>query len=243
MKIKEIIAELENFAPLELSETWDNTGWQIKLDLEETEKVLLALSPTLDVIEQAKAQGCNLIITHHPLFFSKITRITPSLYSNKIAIEAIRNDIQIYCAHTNLDKTEGGINDKLAEILGLQDIQTQGAFVRTGEIKEIELENFIKIVKSKLSCDKIKLINPLGITTVKKVAVCSGIGGEFINAINADIFITGDVKYHSALEILDKAVLDAGHFETERVILPVLKELLAPCEIIIANEQRPWVII
>jgi dinuclear metal center YbgI/SA1388 family protein len=240
MKIKEIINKIETFAPLSLAESWDNTGWQVNLGIEETDRVLLALSPTLDVIEQAKEKNCGLIITHHPLFFGKITKLSNDVFNNKVAIEAIKNNIQIYAAHTNLDKTDGGINDYLAQMFGLKDVDVFGDLVRVGMVEPVAIEDFSLRIKEVLGCQSVKLINPCGIKTVEKVALCSGAGGEFIKAVDADVFVTGDVKYHSAIEILDKTVIDVGHFESERVILPVLQELLAPCECFIAQEKYPW---
>lgn len=240
MKIKEIIDKIEIFAPLSLAEPWDNTGWQIKLESDSTDKILLALSPTLDVIEQAKKTGCSLIITHHPLFFSKLKQITPDMFQNKVAIAAIQNNIQIYSAHTNLDKTQGGINDKLASMFGLRHIEVIDGLVRVGIVDEIPLEAFALKCKKALGCEVVKLINPLEVKTVKKVAICSGAGSEFINSIKADIFVTGDVKYHNAIEVLDKAVLDVGHFESERVILASLQEILAPWNAVLADEKAPW---
>lgn len=243
MKIKDIIAKIEDFAPPELASDWDNTGWQIKLDYEETDKILLALSPTPDVVEQAKELGCGLIVTHHPLFMREIKKITPDIFNNKVAIEAIRNNIQIYSAHTNLDKTQGGINDVLAQILGLKEIEGAGEFVKTGMIDATPLEDFAHQVKEILGCENIKIINPQAVNIVWKVALCSGSGADLINSCDADVFITGDVKYHSAIEALDKAVFDVGHFESERVILPVLQELLTDVDTFIATEKDPWTII
>lgn len=240
MKIKEVIEKIETFAPLSLAEQWDNTGWQIKLDFDTIDKVMLALSPTLDVLEQAKQNGCSLVITHHPLFFSKLKQITPDVLQNKVAIFAIQNNIQIYSAHTNLDKTQGGINDKLASMLGLSDVEAIGGLVRVGMVDETPLETFVLECKKILGCESVKLINPLGLKTVKKIAICSGSGSDFINSVEADIFITGDVKYHNAIEVLDKAVLDVGHFESERVILASLQEILAPWNTLLADEKTPW---
>lgn len=243
MLIKDIIAKIENFAPVELASEWDNTGWQVKLDIKETDKILLALSPSPDVVEQAKKLGCGLIIIHHPLFMGKITKLTPENFTCKTAIEAIRNNIQIYSAHTNLDKVQGGINDVLAEKFGLKNVEIIGEFVRTGMVESLSVKDFALRVKEILGCEKVKLINTAGVEIVSKVALCSGSGMDLVNSFEADIFITGDVKYHNAIEVLDKAVLDVGHFESERVILPVLKELLCGVEVFIADEKDPWKII
>lgn len=243
MQIKEIVAKIEEFAPLSLASDWDNSGWQVKLNFDETDKVLLALSPTFDVVEQAKDLGCGLIVTHHPLFFGKITKLSPEILSTKVAIEAIKNNIQIYAAHTNLDKTKGGINDFMSELLGLRDVEVVGEFVRTGMIDAISIEDFALRVKEVFGCKNIKLINPSGVKIVWKVALCSGSGADLINSCDSDVFITGDVKYHSAIEALDKAVFDVGHFESERVILPVLQEVLTGVDTIIADEKTPWEIV
>lgn len=243
MLIKDIISKIEKFAPVELASEWDNTGWQVKLDIEETDKVLLALSPTPDVVEQAKNLGCGLIVTHHPLFMGKITRLSYKGFTSRTAIETIRNNIQIYAAHTNLDKTQGGINDVLAQMFGLRDVEIVGEFVRTGTIEPMPLDDFALCVKDFLGCENVRLINTAGVQTVSKVALCSGSGADLVNSCDADVFITGDVKYHSAIEALDKAILDVGHFEGERVILPVLQGLLTGVETFIADEKDPWTVI
>jgi len=243
MQIKDIIEKIEEFAPLSLASDWDNSGWQVKLNFDETDKVLLALSPTLDVVEQAKELGCGLIVVHHPLFFGKITKLSPDVLNTKVAIEAIKNNIQIYAAHTNLDKAKGGVNDVMAELLGLRDVEVVGEFVRTGMIDAISVEDFAIQVKEAFGCKNIKLINPSGVKIVWKVALCSGSGADLINSCDSDIFITGDVKYHNAIEALDKAVLDVGHFESERVILPILQNILTDVDTIIADEKHPWEIL
>lgn len=242
MKISSVIEKIEALAPLDLQEDWDNSGWQIKLESDTEAKIMLALSPTFDVIEQAKNNGCNLLVTHHPLFFSKLKKITPDTMQNQVAIAAIEAGIQIYAAHTNLDKTQGGINDLLAKLFGLSEVHDEFDIVRVGKVESTSLDEFISKVKTILSCKEVKLINPLGIKEINKVAICSGSGGDFINKVNADLFITGDVKYHTAIEVQDKAVLDAGHFETERIVIPYLKDYLSQ-DAIIADEKYPWVIL
>lgn len=247
-KISSVIEQIEHLAPLDLQEEWDNSGWQIKLENEELTKVMLALSPTLDVVEQAKEFGCNLIIAHHPLFFSEIKKIAPDSVQNKVAIEAIKSGIQIYSAHTNLDKTQGGINDLIAKLLGLTNVRDEFDIVRVGEIEPVEINDFVHKVKMVLSCKEVRLINPMGLNMteaqeVKTVAICSGAGGDFVNKIDADIFITGDIKYHTAIDVQDKAVLDAGHFETERIILPYLEDYLSDFSVFVAAERYPWIVL
>jgi len=243
-KINDIINIIERFAPPDLACDWDNTGWQINLGNSETSKILLALSPTLNTIDQAVKKGCDLIITHHPLFFSKITRITNANNPCNATIKAIQNNIQIYSAHTNLDKTQNGIADQLASLFQLKNIQKISDFVRIGEFDiPKQLDQVVYDIKKVLKAENIRLINPNQITKITKIAVCPGSGGDFIeNLTDVDLYITSDIRYHLALDINNIIVADAGHYETERIILPVIKDLLKDVnvEIFIASELPPW---
>lgn len=242
-----IIKKLEDFAPKELVADWDNSGWQVFLGNNDTKKILLTLSVTLDVVEQAIEQGCDLIISHHPAMFSKINTIDTDIYSQLPIVKAIQNNIQIYSAHSNLDRAQGGIADTLCQLLEINNPKEVDDFVKVGELEpELTLDDFVSKVKTVLSIDKLKLINPSNVLKVKKVALCPGSGGDFVSKIkDIDVYITGDIKYHTAIEVSDTAVIDAGHFETERIILKVLKDKLADPQlyILIAEEKLPWAII
>jgi dinuclear metal center YbgI/SA1388 family protein len=249
-KVNEIIEKIENFAPLSLQSEWDNSGWQVYLGNFDIDKVLLALSPTFDVIEQAVEKKCELIISHHPLIFSKINKLNINNFADKSVIKAVQNNIQIYSAHTNLDVVQGGVADKLANLLNLKNLSiigntdTNSGFGRIGELEqEQNLEDFLTDLKKVLNIDSLRLINPTGKTKVKKIAVCPGSGGDFIqNLTDVDLYITGDIRYHTALEVNNMAVADAGHMETEQIILPVIKDLLKEFKIdtFIAQEKSPW---
>jgi len=248
--LNKIINKIEKFAPPELACDWDNSGWQVYLGNTSANKVLLTLTCTLDVVEQAIRNKCDLIISHHPLLFEKFNKFSAENNAHLPLIKAIQNNIQIYSAHTNLDSTQGGIADKLAELLGLQNIEIleqiseDSKLGRVGELKEEqELDIFIKNLKETLKIDKIKVTNHSNITKIRKIAVVPGGGASFIPKIkDIDVYITGDVKYHNALEAKDFIVIDAGHFETERIIFPVLKELLNEfsVEVLVAQEKLPW---
>ena len=251
--LNKIIEKIEKFAPPELASDWDNSGWQVYLGNNSANKILLALTCTLDIVEQAIKNNCNLIISHHPLIFEKINKISTENSALLPVIKAIQNNIQVYSAHTNLDSTEGGIADKLAELLKLKNITLleqipeDSLLGRVGKFaEEKELNIFIEELKKILKTDNIKLINPSNKTKIRKVAVIPGGGASFIPKLKGiDVLITGDVKYHNALETKDFAIIDAGHFETERVILSVLKELLSefPVKTFIAEEKSPWEIL
>ncbi len=244
-----IISKIEDFAPLSLVEDWDNSGWQVYLANKNINKVMLALSPTVDVVEKAAGEGCELLITHHPLVFEKINAFSAEDHAGLALIKAVQNNLQVYCAHTNLDKTKGGIAEVLAKKLGLNslfslDTGEETGLGRKGELLQEEpLTGIIDKVKQTLNSDKIKLVNPANIQKVRKIAILPGSGGGLISSLSGvDLYVTADVKYHDALSVKGFAVIDAGHFETERIILPVLKELLEgfKLKVYIAEEQLPW---
>ena len=213
IKTEEIIQKIERYASPDLAESWDNTGWQINLHHDYTNRVLIALSFTKEVLEQAITNDCDLIITHHPPIFHKLNKI-----DNNELIQAIKHNICVYSAHTNLDKTYGSTTDALCGVLG---------------------------VKQALNSDRIKLVNPSNVQTVRNVAISAGAGGSFIESLNdydIDLYITGDVKFHNALEAEGFAVADVGHFHSELPVLPLIQGLIAKTgvETIIAREQVPW---
>jgi len=245
--VDDVINVIEKFAPLDLAEDWDNSGWQINLGNKEANNVLVCLSLTPAVLQQAINNKCDLIIAHHPLIFKEFKKVKYETVTQKLIVDCIKNNIQVYSAHTNLDCAEGGVNDTLCEKLGLIDIQTKDKFIKIAKLPEnLNLDAFILKLKISLNSPKIKIINPSNIQTIEKVALCCGSGSEFLNELtDVDAFITGDVRYHTALEVKDMVLIDAGHFETEKIILQTLKNLLhsvAP-EIIVAKEVEPWMIV
>lgn len=224
-KLTEII---ENMAPTDTQEAWDCSGWIVDVEnIIEVNKVMLALTITDDVVAQARKKNCDMIISHHPLFY------VPLEY----------RDIQMYCAHTNLDKAKGGTTDTLIDELRLdvKFFETE-EFVRYLELKkEITLDNLLKHVK-RLSKNA-RYVNNNKKTYIKNVAVCSGSGSEFIKDAEEkgfDAFITGDLKYHTAVDS-NIIVIDMGHFESERPVLKTLKNKLQEnVEIIYAKEKSPF---
>ncbi len=242
IKTDYIISKIEKYASLELSESWDNSGWQIDLGHDYTNKVLVALSLTKNVLEQAITNDCDLIITHHPLIFNSIKKI-----DNPLILEAIRNNICVYSAHTNLDKTYGSTTDALCGVLGLQNLVTVEDYIKITHLKdELALEQLTDNIKQALNLESVKLINPDNITIVKNIAVCAGGGGSFIDKLrdyDVDVYITGDIKFHKALEVEGFAVVDIGHFESELPVLPLIQGLISKTkvEVMIAKEEKPWV--
>ena len=222
----EIVKRIENFASLELAEDWDCSGWLVETKNTDIQKVLLALTVTEDVLRQAKSKNCDMIISHHPLFF------VPFYYK----------DIDIYCAHTNMDRAEGGTTDKLISVLGLIKTKNIGDFTRLVSLDApIDIKIFIDILRT--ISPNMRYVNNFGAERFKNIAFCAGSGSEFIREAyenGADAFVTGDLKFHTALES-PVALFDIGHFESEIKVLDVFKSLLYGVEVCKAEELSPFI--
>lgn len=236
MDKKKIVQIIENFAPLELAEPWDCSGWLIETDKVEVHKVMLCLTVTDDIVKQAKSQNCDMIISHHPLFEINC--------HSKLVSESIKPEIDIYCAHTNLDRTNGGTTDKLVEVLGIS-VDSIGAdgFVRYSNAN-VSVKDF-----SQLLCQiskNVRLVNNKNVTELNKIAFCAGSGSEFIKeaaANGADAYVTGDLKFHTVIES-EIVLFDIGHFESEVPVLKVFETLLQDhLEVVFALEKSPFKII
>ncbi len=224
MDKQEIIRRIEKFALPELAESWDCSGSLVETDMHDVQKIMLALTVTQDVVRQAKEQNCDMIISHHPLFF----------------IPMEWKDIEIYCAHTNLDKTKGGTTDTLIKTLELPKGLPSGDFLRI-----VDYETTVFDFSRKLSkiTKILRIVNNNKIHSLKKIAFCAGSGSDFIEEAfqnGADALVTGDVKFHTALES-PIVLFDAGHFESEIPVLGVFEKLLNDsAEIVKAEEKSPF---
>ncbi|HSH35346.1 Nif3-like dinuclear metal center hexameric protein [Schnuerera sp.] len=361
MKAKKIINLLNQWALPYLIDEWDNTGFQIGDPQKDIKKILVSLDLDRKVLERAVDEKVQMIITHHPVIFKPLKSITKLTYKEKLIYDLIREDIVVYNAHTSLDLTLGGVNDVLANLLGIDNTEplkivyeesllklvifvpndyvssirkvlgqagggwignyshctfnTEGigtfkplegtkpfigktniieeveetrietivkerdlnrildeviknhpyeevaydiyplinkgkvyGYGRIGEVEEIFLSNYLDIIKDSLMVGNIIVYGNQD-RKVKKVAVCGGSGSSFIHDAylkGADIFITGDVKYHEAqyADELGLTIIDAGHYHTEKVILPEIKKyinenLTEKIDIIINDESSP----
>ncbi len=222
MNKQEIISRLEAFAPPETQEGWDCSGWIIEHPENNIRNVMFALTITDSVYEQAKEKNCDLIISHHPLFF------VPLQYK----------DIQMYCAHTNLDKAKGGTTDTLIEKAGFDNAQSENEFVR---IVTLKTPISIEVLKDRLLpiSPHLRYINNRGVQKIQTIGFCAGSGSEFIESSHAECFVTGDLKYHTACET-SKVVFDIGHFESEVIIKEKLQKITG-IEGIFADEKTPFI--
>ncbi|MBU0278128.1 Nif3-like dinuclear metal center hexameric protein [Gemella sp. zg-1178] len=225
ISVEEIYNKIKNLADEKLAENWDNVGILLGDKQQEVKNILVCLDVTTDVVEEAISNNIDLIISHHPLIFKAIKKLQFDDFKSNIIKNLIKNDISVISAHTNLDSAEFGLNQYLANILNLKNIDvlfkndnfSNAGLGRVGCLeKEMDLKAFISFVKSKFNLDYVKLIsNDSQDKKINKVAILGGSGGSFIYDLpDVDIYLTGDVSYHEAQDSLEmgKTVLDIGHF-------------------------------
>lgn len=238
--LKDIIKEMEKIAPTFLKEDFDNVGLMVGDKNQSINKVLLALDCTKEVIEEAKDNNADLIITHHPLIFRRASKIVRDDLQGWKIIELIKNDISLYSSHTNLDSVEGGINEEIVKILGFG----EGKLIESSKVSgfenaglgrvvkldnEIDVKELIKVVKEKLGVKNLRAV--IGKEKVSKIAIINGSGQDFFGKaarMGADCIITGDTSYHFASDYKEMGItiLDPGHFPTEWIVfLKVMNKL------------------
>ncbi len=232
--LKDVINILDELAPFKLAENWDNSGLQVgSYDLI-IKKIMIALDPTLEAVCRASSVGAQLLITHHPLLFRAVSCIDLDTFPGDVIREAVKNDIAVIAAHTNLDSAKKGINYHLAKKIGLADVEVLEPKELYGEEgyglgvignlpESSDLLSVSCLIKEILGLNTVKVIGP-DESVVKRIAVVGGSGRDFINIAvkkNADLLITGDIGHHDALtaKTLNINVIDAGHFSTERAAL------------------------
>ena len=226
----DLYSAIDQFAPFSLSMDFDNTGILVGDRHQPVSKVLLALDCTMDVVNYAKEIGAQLIITHHPVIFHPIKRVN----EDSVVYHLIRSQIAV-----NLDIAEGGFNDVLAQAVGLQNISglelldpaAQSYLGRIGTLSNsISASEFAALVKESLHARSVKFADAGN--KIQKVALCSGSGADCLEsalAVGADALLTSEVKQHEYLNAAAAgiSIFDAGHFDTEDIVIETLKEKLA----------------
>lgn len=258
MKVREITQILERVAPLCYASSWDNVGLMLG-DLDnEVNKVMLALDVTPDVVNQAIKEDCSLIVSHHPFIFDGIKSVDFSKAHGKMIKDLIKNNINVYSCHTNMDSAEDGINTHLAKKFQLEDVivleendKFDGIGIgRVGNLKKaVTLNELASLSKELLNTPFVKVVGNSS-KEIKRLAVASGSCGDLISLAKekgADAIITADVKYHQALEGYDCGIgiIDAGHFPTEYFVVEIIKDILknTNLEIICANTKDCFYVI
>lgn len=237
--VKNLIEKIEKIAPLDLAYEWDNSGFIVGNINKEVKKVYITLDLFKENIDEAVEKKVDLIISHHPILFRGIKKIDYSSQQGYVLKNLIENDIALYAAHTNMDCARGGINDVLAEKLGLNNcevIEKSSAredcgLGRIGVLeKETTLEDYAKTVKEALKTPFVRICGNCD-KKIKKVAVGGGACDDLIEsaiAMGADVIVTADMKYHISADCIDAglAVIDAGHYPTEVFVKEIFKNII-----------------
>lgn len=238
MKASEIVRLIEEKFPPQTAEKWDNVGLLMGRGDKEVSCALLTLDVTGQTVEEAKAVGADMIISHHPMMFSPINRITDTDAEGALLLDLCRNDISVFAAHTNLDSGLGGLNDELAKTFSLTDTEV----VLKSDVPGVGLGRIGNLPESMTAMDFAVLAGKLLDThvrfsgdcekTVRRVAVGSGASDDIFyeaRKMGAELVLTGDCKYHRNLDAvaLGLCVVDAGHYPTEIISQDIFAGLLA----------------
>ena len=232
--VREIESFLYSWAPRELAESWDNVGLLVGDPEAAVERVLVALDITPQVAEEALERGCQLIVAHHPVMncaWHPVQTVRADDRQGRTLTALLRGGVAAICMHTNLDAAKGGVNDILAEKLGLTqpEMLTEEKIGRIGTLKcEIPLVEFTHSVIELLRCNGLRYVDAG--RPVHRVAVGGGACGCYIPqaiAAGCDTFVTSDLKYNDFLDTEGLNLIDAGHFPTENVVCPALRDRLA----------------
>ena len=233
--VTHIYDAIDRLAPFWLTMDFDNTGVLVGDRNREVSCALLALDCTPAVVEQAKQLGAQLIVTHHPVIFHPLKRVN----EDAVVYQLIRSDIAVISAHTNLDIAQGGVNDALASAIGLRDCrglellneQTGAWLGRIGTLPEpLSPEAFAAHIKACLNAASVKF--SAAPRVIRTVALCSGSGADCLDAAisaGADALLTSEVKQHEYLAAAAAgiSIFDAGHFDTEDIVIEPLRDYLA----------------
>ena len=249
VKIYQVVDALEHYAPLPLQEGYDNAGLQVGLtEAVEVSGALLCLDVTEAVVDEAIRKGCNLIVSHHPLIFRKLARISDENYVQRTVRKAIKNDITIVSMHTNMDVAKGGVNFKIAEKLGLRNLRffggekeidgVKGGEGVIGEITDetdtlhadgIVADDLVLMLRERFQAECVQC-NQLLRRPIRKVALCGGAGSFLLDAAiaaGADAFITGEMHYHEFFgHEQEIQICVIGHYQSEQFTSEIFRSII-----------------
>ena len=249
VKIYQVVDALEHYAPLPLQEGYDNAGLQVGLtEAVEVSGALLCLDVTEAVVDEAIRKGCNLIVSHHPLIFRKLARISDENYVQRTVRKAIKNDIAIVSMHTNMDAVKGGVNFKIAEKLGLRNLRffgdekeidgVKGGEGVIGEITDetdtlhadgIAADDLVLMLRERFQAECVQC-NQLLRRPIRKVALCGGAGSFLLDAAiaaGADAFITGEMHYHEFFgHEQEIQICVIGHYQSEQFTSEIFRSII-----------------
>ncbi|MEF9985519.1 MAG: Nif3-like dinuclear metal center hexameric protein [Bacteroidales bacterium] len=228
---RELVMPIEQLAPISMQEGWDNCGFSVGDSNKEVKRALVALDCSEDVINEAITLKCDIVITHHPLIFGNIKNITPCNFTGRIIEKAIKNNIVIYSAHTNMDKAIGGVSGLMADKLELIERMplTEEGFGIVGNLKTpIVVLDFVKLVKERFALSNIST-SKLFEQEITRIAVCGGSGGSYIKDAmqrGAQVYITGDITYHNFYCERGFTVIDIGHYGSEYGVVKLFSNII-----------------
>lgn len=236
MKLREVIAALEHLAPLRLQDEWDNSGLQVGFPESEIDQVLVCLDVTEAIVDEAIAAKCNLIVSHHPLIFKALRQVSDATYQQRCVVKALAAGISIYSAHTSLDNAPGGVNHRIAALLGLQKLRwlspRDGEDAGSGLVGELPASEpdaaFLARVQRTFGVECLQH-STLDGRQVRRVALCGGAGAFLLHdavCAGADCFISGEFHYHDYFENQGVLLAELGHYQSEQFTQDLLLEYL-----------------
>jgi len=237
MKLNDIFEYLNKLSPFELQEKWDNSGLLVGDKNQKINKIYLSLDLDLELIEEIEEN--SLIITHHPLIFKPLKSLVPISYSQKIAIKLIQKNISLISMHTNFDKTH--LNKYvMKEVLGFEYVQI-GDFMLKANIN-MTFDKLANYIKEKLNIDNLNVVKCHN--TIQSLTLTTGSGMSLLDNVSTDLFLTGDIKYHEAMEAKAREIslIDITHYESEKYFAQALFKELKDFEkfVIIRNSKNPF---
>ena len=234
-KVKDVTKVIEEFAPLSIQEGWDNSGLCIGSPDAPVTSVLLGLDCTSELVDEAIECGADMIVTHHPLIFSGLKKISPEDQVGEAVIKAVKAGISIYAAHTSADKVMAGVSGAMAARLGLQNVSIldeDGDGTGLGVVGDLpqplSADEAVALVKERFCLKAMRTSRPIE-EKISRVAMCGGSGGSLIKAAaasGAQLYISGDISYHNFFTREGFMIMDIGHYESEIEIVDILFSLL-----------------
>ena len=237
MKLQEIYDFLDKISPFELQEKWDNSGLIVGDMTRDVSEVVVSLDIDDAMIENTK-EG-TLFIVHHPLIFGKLTQLDFAKYPSNLIEKMILKKQSCIAMHTNFDQTH--LNKYVFEkVLGFR-LDTQDSFICRAK-GEWKYKALLNLIKEKLDLPTLKVIGKKEV--IRSIAMTTGAGASLMDEVDADCFLTGDIKYHDAMKAMSENLMmvDIGHYESERFFAEILREELKvlPILAIIANSKNPF---
>jgi dinuclear metal center YbgI/SA1388 family protein len=241
LTLRQIVDIIESVAPLRWQEEWDNSGLQVGERDAEIRAALVCVDVTEQVIQEAISRGCDLIISHHPLIFHGVRQLTGDTPQQRCLITAIRHNIAIYSAHTNMDSYLHGVSGEMAARCGVTDCRILCPADGGGEPQHglgvigtlpapVPFTQFLQTVKTAFNAPSLLYILPARAQEVRTVAFCGGAGSEFINEAarqGADVYVTADCKYHEMQAAQGQTgIISLDHWVSEQFVRDIFLRLL-----------------